>query len=1024
VSAFTVGAITAKLRLNIGEWRRSVTNVMRDGHRMRNSTTGVLHQVMALTRSFGLLGAVGTYAYQRLGRSMIQAASTMENFRMTLRLLLRSGEEANKMILDMGDISRTVPFEYEHVIKGAIQLSAVLKGNTDDVRAWTPLILDLASVLAPLGVSLEETTVQFIRMYSAGAAAADLFREKGVLAMLGFNPGEMISVMETRKRLYEEWAKEDSMFRGASAELAKTWTGQISVMKDIWWQFRVALMEAGMFDNLRAGLIAFTGALANNWTGIRAWLDENGKMVGNVVMVAGALALLSVGIGAISLAMPLFIQMWEMTNVVLSRSGLRVMGVVLILGVLVGAVYSISASVRKNVGGMGDDWNWLADTVASVFNFIKTSALSLAKSVSEYLTPMFNKIIGGAFAAVEAVKLLAQVATFQGVDLEKGLKDIKHAFNDDYSGALHSMFVAGSEFVYEELEKNGEVAKDQFQKDLDDLIATATEKYPLLVSLLKDMRDGVASEGGRTDNFFGKLPSFGGDIPDTNGAAKALKQYQLELQAAIKMRQSVMPIEALGQDLADLDEMARKFPQIIDQEAAFSKMKDLWDSYRDRGISINTDITKATSLLGDKMQAIWREAQMEQEEYLMSLDSIKQHSVEVDPNIGEGMQLLEQLGARALVIGELERQINLVKTAIQSLKDNGTITDLEADNLLREEYWLRLSNTVRMSLDELVEAIQDPGLSPEAFDVLSAAIKEKLKEELGDATISANKLSAAFDQMGMRLAANLVSTMTTVVTNVMQIIQLVRALPAFFGAMSVAGVSAAVVIGAAMLIAFHIFALIMQAIAAIIGLFQSLGNESEKELKGMGKVIQEIKEQSQQWIDGLTDSIVEFARTGKQTFKEFADSVLDDLLSIALAELVIRPGVSFIGSQLFAKGGVFQNGNVTKFAGGGVVNKPTSFPMKNGSGLMGEAGPEAIMPLRRMGNGRLGVESGGQAPGVTVNVHATGLPPENVSVESSRSSDGGQVLDIYVKNVVRRGLQDGTFARDLSAFYGLTRRPV
>jgi phage-related minor tail protein len=58
------------------------------------------------------------------------------------------------------------------------------------------------------------------------------------------------------------------------------------------------------------------------------------------------------------------------------------------------------------------------------------------------------------------------------------------------------------------------------------------------------------------------------------------------------------------------------------------------------------------------------------------------------------------------------------------------------------------------------------------------------------------------------------------------------------------------------------------------------------------------------------------------------------------------------------------------FARGGVVSQPTSFPMRNGRGLMGEAGPEAIMPLARGADGRLGVQTagGGRAVNVTVNV--------------------------------------------------------
>lgn len=61
----------------------------------------------------------------------------------------------------------------------------------------------------------------------------------------------------------------------------------------------------------------------------------------------------------------------------------------------------------------------------------------------------------------------------------------------------------------------------------------------------------------------------------------------------------------------------------------------------------------------------------------------------------------------------------------------------------------------------------------------------------------------------------------------------------------------------------------------------------------------------------------------------------------------------------FAKGGAFNDGRVVPFARGGVVNKPTLFPMAKGAGLMGEAGPEGILPLRRNSSGQLGVMAAG-----------------------------------------------------------------
>ncbi|MBM6592372.1 phage tail tape measure protein [Microvirga pudoricolor] len=75
------------------------------------------------------------------------------------------------------------------------------------------------------------------------------------------------------------------------------------------------------------------------------------------------------------------------------------------------------------------------------------------------------------------------------------------------------------------------------------------------------------------------------------------------------------------------------------------------------------------------------------------------------------------------------------------------------------------------------------------------------------------------------------------------------------------------------------------------------------------------------------------------------------------------------GGAAFAQGGVMSRGMVMPFAQGGVVGAPTYFPLGRGLGLMGERGAEAVMPLARGPDGRLGVRGGGGGRPMTVTVN-------------------------------------------------------
>jgi len=149
------------------------------------------------------------------------------------------------------------------------------------------------------------------------------------------------------------------------------------------------------------------------------------------------------------------------------------------------------------------------------------------------------------------------------------------------------------------------------------------------------------------------------------------------------------------------------------------------------------------------------------------------------------------------------------------------------------------------------------------------------------------------------------------------------------------------------------------------------------------EALRAAQERSREIAEGLaqdiTGPIKEALKSGEFTWETFAGAVsrIAQNLASRLIDLAFKPienalinafsgggsGGGFLASLFgFAKGGVFAGGQeLTAFARGGVVNRPMVFPFSRGIGLMGEAGPEAILPLRRGRDGRLGVEMNGAA---------------------------------------------------------------
>ena len=182
-----------------------------------------------------------------------------------------------------------------------------------------------------------------------------------------------------------------------------------------------------------------------------------------------------------------------------------------------------------------------------------------------------------------------------------------------------------------------------------------------------------------------------------------------------------------------------------------------------------------------------------------------------------------------------------------------------------------------------------------------------------------------------------------------------------------------------------------------LGLVDKDGNALTQNLKQQTDTLTEIRNTvAESLARGLAQSFTEII-TGSKSAEEAMKGLILQIGQLILQELLlaqIRLMMRSAGLLPAANGMAVSGGGspVTAYAYGGVVSQPTTFPMSQGrTGLMGEAGPEAIMPLSRMPDGRLGVSGEGVASSKIVNVNMTVNTPDADSFRKSNRQINSQL---------------------------------
>ena len=234
-----------------------------------NNVRGALSKVKGAV--FNLQSAFVGLGAGLVIRNLVNTGKELENLQVRLKFLLKDTNEGAKAFENMVKFASKVPFSLEEIQAG----SGILATVTDNANDLQKMLEITGNVAAVTGLDFRTTAEQIQRSFSAGIGAADLFREKGVRNMLGFQAGATVSI-EATVQAFENVFGRSGRFGRATDELARTFEGTMSMLGDKVFAFKKTLLDAGFFTELK-----------NQFGDLDKFLEKNAEQLEKIAIEIG-----------------------------------------------------------------------------------------------------------------------------------------------------------------------------------------------------------------------------------------------------------------------------------------------------------------------------------------------------------------------------------------------------------------------------------------------------------------------------------------------------------------------------------------------------------------------------------------------------------------------------------------------------------------------------------------------------------------------------------------------------------------
>ena len=356
--------------------------------------------------------AAVTFGIGKFVKDTFQAGQLTESLQVRFKLLFNSASEGAKAFDVLNQFASKVPFSLEAIAAGSGNLAVIAK----DANELSKVLEITGNVAAATGLDFRQTAEQIQRAFAGGIAAADVFRERGVRAMLGFEAGAKVSIEETRKRFFEVFAN-GGQFSKATKDFESTLEAQVSFVEDAYFRFRQAAAQP-LFAGVKQQVMDLVGNFKQNDQALKQLAQTVGENLAKAFKkVENGIKFVAKNIDGIVFSFKAFIGLKLGTFI----AGIAAQFLLLAANIkkTTFTMHGLNLAIRANPIGLLVTAIQVAVTVFVVFY---DEIIKIGKAIGDFLVEKFKR------AKIAVLEFISKLTIFPGTSdaAKKAAQDLKN----------------------------------------------------------------------------------------------------------------------------------------------------------------------------------------------------------------------------------------------------------------------------------------------------------------------------------------------------------------------------------------------------------------------------------------------------------------------------------------------------------------------------------------------------------------------------------------------------------------------